>query len=172
VPELFLKTEPGAILANDTLVNVVRGWPALTEKRVAGIHFVQEDLPDEIGKAIVDWMGSLADGVMQATMACRLKSSRFWCCISVDVAHRGELRGQPSPHPGRRAALFRTKRLLTGHCVRLDTAQSPLSTFRSSDAPNKARAILQLPRRAFRRNTIDTRQLSNYRRPALARTAI
>src|SRR5262249_12909304 len=31
VPKLFLKAEPGAILANDTLVNLVRGWPALTE---------------------------------------------------------------------------------------------------------------------------------------------
>ena len=59
VPKLFLKAEPGAILANDRLVNLVRGWPALTEKTVAGIHFVQEDSPDEIGKAIVDWMGTL-----------------------------------------------------------------------------------------------------------------
>jgi haloalkane dehalogenase len=56
VPKLFLKAEPGAILANDTLVNLVRGWPALTEKRVAGIHFVQEDSPDEIGRAIAEWM--------------------------------------------------------------------------------------------------------------------
>ena len=38
VPKLFLKAEPGAILANDTLVNLIRGWPALTEKTVAGIH--------------------------------------------------------------------------------------------------------------------------------------
>jgi len=59
VPKLFLKAEPGAILTNDTLVNLVRGWPRLTEKRVAGIHFVQEDSPDEIGKAIVEWMGTL-----------------------------------------------------------------------------------------------------------------
>ena len=59
VPKLFLKAEPGAILANDKLVNLVRRWPALAEKTVAGIHFVQEDSPDEIGKAIVDWMGTL-----------------------------------------------------------------------------------------------------------------
>src|SRR6516164_280968 len=58
VPKLFLKADPGAILANDRLVDLVRGWPALTEKKVAGIHFVQEDSPDEIGKAIVDWMGT------------------------------------------------------------------------------------------------------------------
>jgi haloalkane dehalogenase len=59
LPKLFLKAEPGAILAVDRLVNVVRGWSALTEKTVAGIHFVQEDSPDEIGKAIVDWMETL-----------------------------------------------------------------------------------------------------------------
>src|SRR6201981_1047710 len=58
VPKLFLKAEPGAILANDMLVSLVRGWPALTEKTVAGIHFVQEDAPDEIGRAIAGWMGS------------------------------------------------------------------------------------------------------------------
>jgi hypothetical protein len=29
VPKLFLKAEPGAILANDTLVNLVRRWPLL-----------------------------------------------------------------------------------------------------------------------------------------------
>jgi haloalkane dehalogenase len=37
---------------------LVRGWPALTEKTVAGIHFVQEDSPDEIGRAIAGWMGA------------------------------------------------------------------------------------------------------------------
>ena len=58
VPKLFLKAEPGAILANDRLVNLVRGWPALTEKTIKGIHFVQEDSPDEIGRAIGDWMGA------------------------------------------------------------------------------------------------------------------
>ena len=59
VPKLFLKAEPGAILTNDRLINLVRGWPALTEKTVAGLHFVQEDSPDEIGKTVVDWMGTL-----------------------------------------------------------------------------------------------------------------
>lgn len=60
VPKLFLKAEPGAILTNDRLVNLVRGWPALTEKTVSGVHFVQEDSPDEIGRAIADWMGARA----------------------------------------------------------------------------------------------------------------
>jgi haloalkane dehalogenase len=59
VPKLFLKAEPGAILTNDTLINLVRGWPALTEKTVEGVHFVQEDSPDEIGRAIAGWMGDV-----------------------------------------------------------------------------------------------------------------
>jgi len=54
--KLFLKAEPGAILANDSLVNLVRGWPVLTEKTVRGVHFVQEDSPDEIGRAIAGWV--------------------------------------------------------------------------------------------------------------------
>jgi haloalkane dehalogenase len=59
VPKLFLKAVPGAILASDRLVNLVRGWPALTEKTVSGIHFVQEDSPDEIGHAIADWIATI-----------------------------------------------------------------------------------------------------------------
>ncbi len=59
MPKLFLKAEPGAILASDRLVNLVRGRPALTEKTVSGIHFVQEDSPDEIGRAIADWIATI-----------------------------------------------------------------------------------------------------------------
>ena len=59
VPKLFLKAEPGAILVNDTLVSRVRRWPALTEQAIAGIHFVQENSPDEIGQAIAGWMQTL-----------------------------------------------------------------------------------------------------------------
>ncbi|GAA3228756.1 haloalkane dehalogenase [Dactylosporangium siamense] len=59
VPKLFVKAEPGAILASDWLLDVVRRWPAQTEVTVAGIHFVQEDSPDEIGQAVAKWMGTL-----------------------------------------------------------------------------------------------------------------
>jgi haloalkane dehalogenase len=59
VPKLFVKAEPGAVLASDWLLDVVRGWPAQTEVKVAGVHFVQEDSPDEIGRAIADWMTTL-----------------------------------------------------------------------------------------------------------------
>jgi haloalkane dehalogenase len=60
VPKLFLKAEPGGILSNDADLNVVRRFPAQTEVSVAGIHYVQEDSPDEIGWAIAGWMGTLS----------------------------------------------------------------------------------------------------------------
>ena len=59
VPKLFLKAEPGGILASPAMVDSVRKWPAQTEVTVAGVHFVQEDSPDEIGRAVADWMGTL-----------------------------------------------------------------------------------------------------------------
>ena len=59
VPKLFVKAEPGGILAGGTVLDLARKWPAQTEVTVAGIHFVQEDSPDEIGRAIAGWMGAL-----------------------------------------------------------------------------------------------------------------
>jgi haloalkane dehalogenase len=59
VPKLFVKAEPGAILASDALVDFVRGWTAQAEVTVPGVHFLQEDSPDEIGRAIAGWMGAL-----------------------------------------------------------------------------------------------------------------
>jgi haloalkane dehalogenase len=56
VPKLFVKAEPGGILASRAMVDFVRGWPAQTEVTVAGVHFLQEDSPDEIGRAIAGWM--------------------------------------------------------------------------------------------------------------------
>ena len=61
VPKLFIKAEPGALLGGGENLETVRAWPAQTEVTVAGVHFVQEDSPDEIGRAIADWMGRWAD---------------------------------------------------------------------------------------------------------------
>jgi haloalkane dehalogenase len=60
VPKLFLKAEPGALIAGGANLETVRKWPAQTEVTVAGIHFTQEDSPDEIGRAIADWMRALS----------------------------------------------------------------------------------------------------------------
>ena len=59
VPKLFVKAEPGGILSADTDLDFVRRLPAQTEVTVAGIHYVQEDSPHEIGQAIAGWMGAL-----------------------------------------------------------------------------------------------------------------
>jgi haloalkane dehalogenase len=59
VPKLFLKAEPGALLSGGANLDTVRAWPAQTEVTVAGIHFLQEDSPNEIGRAVAGWMGSL-----------------------------------------------------------------------------------------------------------------
>ena len=59
VPKLFVKAEPGLLLAVGANLDFARRWPAQAEVTVAGIHFLQEDSPDEIGRAIADWMGAL-----------------------------------------------------------------------------------------------------------------
>jgi haloalkane dehalogenase len=68
VPKLFIKAEPGALLGGGANLDAVRAWPAQTEVTVAGVHFVQEDSPDEIGRAIADWMVALANKGHAAAM--------------------------------------------------------------------------------------------------------
>lgn len=53
--KLFINAEPGAILTG-TQREFCRSWKHQTEVTVPGIHFIQEDSPDEIGKAIHDWL--------------------------------------------------------------------------------------------------------------------
>jgi haloalkane dehalogenase len=57
VPKLFVNAEPGAILTGE-LRDFCRGWPNQVEVTVRGGHFLQEDSPDEIGRAIADWLRS------------------------------------------------------------------------------------------------------------------
>ncbi len=58
VPKLFINAEPGTILTGPQR-EFCRSWPNQTEVTVSGLHFIQEDSPDEIGRAIADWMGSI-----------------------------------------------------------------------------------------------------------------
>ncbi len=55
VPKLFVNAEPGAIIQGATR-EFCRSLPNQTEVTVKGIHFIQEDSPDEIGGAIADWL--------------------------------------------------------------------------------------------------------------------
>jgi len=58
VPKLFVNAEPGAILTG-AVREFCRSWPNQTEVTVRGSHFIQEDSPDEIGRAISDWLAKL-----------------------------------------------------------------------------------------------------------------
>ncbi len=59
VPKLFLKAEPDGILAGGKVLEFARSLPMQTEVTVKGVHFVQEDSPDEIGRAVANWMKTL-----------------------------------------------------------------------------------------------------------------
>ncbi len=59
LPKLFVDAEPGAILRGEPR-DFCRSWPNTTEVKVAGIHFVQEDSPGEIGQAISSWLKGIA----------------------------------------------------------------------------------------------------------------
>ncbi len=54
LPKLFVNAEPGAILIGAQR-EFCRSWPNQTEVTVSGNHFLQEDSPHEIGKAIAAW---------------------------------------------------------------------------------------------------------------------
>ena len=55
MPKLFINAEPGAILISKQR-EFCRSWPNQTEVTVKGVHFIQEDSADEIGKAVAEWM--------------------------------------------------------------------------------------------------------------------
>ena len=57
LPKLFIDAYPGAILRGDAR-DFCRSWPNQREVRVPGTHFIQEDSPDEIGRAIATWIAS------------------------------------------------------------------------------------------------------------------
>jgi haloalkane dehalogenase len=58
IPKLFVNAEPGAILIGRQR-KICRTWPHQTEVTVPGIHFVQEDSPDEIGAAVAAFVADL-----------------------------------------------------------------------------------------------------------------
>ena len=58
IPKLFINADPGAILIGEQR-EFCRKWANQTEIRVSGSHFIQEDSPYEIGKAISEWLHHL-----------------------------------------------------------------------------------------------------------------
>jgi len=60
MPKLFVDAEPGAILTGIQR-DFCRSWPNQREVQVAGNHFIQEDSPHEIGRAIAAWISDCLD---------------------------------------------------------------------------------------------------------------
>ena len=58
IPKLFINVEPGLAMT-DCERNFVRTFPNQTEVTVKGLHFAQEDSPDEIGDAIAEFVDRL-----------------------------------------------------------------------------------------------------------------
>jgi haloalkane dehalogenase len=59
VPKLFINADPGTILVGAQR-EFCRGWPRQQEVTVRGLHFIQEDSPGEIGRAIAEFLARLA----------------------------------------------------------------------------------------------------------------
>ena len=58
IPKLFVNADPGSILVGKQR-DFCRTWPNQTEVTVKGLHFVQEDSPQEIGQAVAAWHAGL-----------------------------------------------------------------------------------------------------------------
>ncbi len=58
VPKLFINADPGSILVGRQR-DFCRTWPKQQEVTVAGLHFIQEDSPAEIGQAIANFVTHL-----------------------------------------------------------------------------------------------------------------
>ncbi len=53
VPKLYIRADPGFFTKLSD--QICRSWPNQQERTVRGIHFIQEDSPDEIGAALAAW---------------------------------------------------------------------------------------------------------------------
>jgi haloalkane dehalogenase len=58
LPKLFINADPGTILVGPQR-EFCRTWPNQREVTVRGSHFAQEDSPDEIGRAVADFVRRL-----------------------------------------------------------------------------------------------------------------
>ena len=58
IPKLFINADPGSILIGEQR-EFVRTWNNLEEITVKGNHFIQEHSPNEIGKALSEFINKL-----------------------------------------------------------------------------------------------------------------
>ena len=55
LPKLFVDAEPGVFITR-RIRGLAHSFPNQRHVIVRGLHFVQEDSPDEVGRAIADWL--------------------------------------------------------------------------------------------------------------------
>jgi len=58
VPKLLVNADPGSILTGAAL-DYCRSWPNQSEVTVKGLHFIQEDSGDDIGKAVSNFVADI-----------------------------------------------------------------------------------------------------------------
>lgn len=58
IPKVFIRGRPGGLIQGQR-IDFCRNLPNTREIVVAGIHYIQEDSPDEIGRAIADLVREL-----------------------------------------------------------------------------------------------------------------
>jgi haloalkane dehalogenase len=57
IPKLFIESEPGTM--PPSALEFCRAWPTQRQVTVPGRHYPQEDAPDEVGQALVNWVQTL-----------------------------------------------------------------------------------------------------------------
>jgi haloalkane dehalogenase len=60
MPKLFINGDPGLILTGQPR-EFCRSWPNQTEVTVTGLHYLQEDSPEQIGEALSRWLAGEVD---------------------------------------------------------------------------------------------------------------
>ena len=61
IPKVFIRGRPGGLVQGKR-IDLCRGLPNTREIVVPGIHYIQEDSPDEIGRAVADLVRELDGG--------------------------------------------------------------------------------------------------------------
>ncbi len=83
VPKLYLDPEPGFFAAG--VRRTVSSWPNTRKVKCKGLHFVQEDDPDTIGKAVANFV--------QSKSVCLLLKARFISFSIVRLSVKGYYNG-------------------------------------------------------------------------------
>jgi N-ethylmaleimide reductase len=88
-PKLFVNSHPGMAM-NDEHRAFCRKLPNQTEVTVSGLHYVQEDSPDEIGRAIAAWYSGITTQDEGGKCLKTDTSDLFKCTKigAIDVANR------------------------------------------------------------------------------------